>query len=96
MGTVACKPDAKWPEVVARNSVCTLSGRNQPTVWLASLAAASFELPGEQSTWQGDAFWPDPSCHQCFNCSHCIPPVERLFSGVDYRKQRRGKTLVHA
>ena len=63
---------------------------------LARLILASFKLPGVQFAQQEDAYWSDPPCLQCFNCSCYISPVERLFSGIDYRKQRRDKTLTYA
>ena len=80
-----------WPKMV-----CVPYQEGTNPQYLASLVAASFKLPGVQFAWQGDAFWSDPACLQFCNSSHYISPVERLFSGIDYSKQRRDKTLSYA
>ena len=63
---------------------------------LPMLVVAFFELLEVQFAGQGDAYWSEPPFLQCFNHSHYLIPVERLFSSVDYRKQRRDKTLAYA
>ena len=80
-----------WPEKV---HVPYQGGTNHQH--LTRLVAASFGLPRVEIIWQGDAYWSDPPCLQCFNHSWYVPPVERLFSVMDSRKQRRDKTLVYA
>ena len=73
-----------WPEMV-----CVPYQEGTNPQHLARLKVASFKLPGVQFAWQGDAYWSDPPCLQCFNHSCYMLLVERLFFGIDYRKQRR-------
>ena len=95
MGRVAHKPDAERPEVVAQNGVCALQGRDQP-IASGQTHSRIFELPGIQFAWGGDASWSDPPFLQCFDHPFHMPSVERCFSSIDYRVQRRNKTLAYA
>ena len=72
---------------------CVCLTRKGPT---HSTRPLSFELPGIQFAQWGDAFWSDPPCFQCFDCPHHVPSVDSCFSSIDYRIQRRKKTLAYA
>ena len=80
-----------WPKMV-----CVHYQEGTNPQHLVRLIATSFELPGVQFAQQGDAFWSNLPCLQCFDCPHYMPPVARPFPGIDYREQGRNKTLANA